>query len=259
MSTALFNSIVFGPVKSRRLGLSLGINLLPAFGKWCSFDCLYCECGWNKDGKDDKRLPLKEEVRLALENALITRKGETESQLDTITFSGNGEPTMHPDFAEIIDYTIKLRNQYSPKTKISVLTNGSQINKPRVREALLKIDNAIIKLDSAFDSTVMIIDRPLYNYNTKQVIKNLIPFKHQFVLQTMFIKGEYDGVLFDNTTPEEINGWYRLIDLIEPREIMIYTIDRDTPAHNISKLSIDVLNKIAAPIVDKGYKVIVAG
>ncbi len=258
MSTSLFNSIIFGPVHSRRLGLSLGVNLLPAFGKWCSFDCIYCECGWNKDGREDKKLPTIEEVKEALEYSLknIVEKGE---KLNTITFSGNGEPTMHPHFADIIDFTLQLRDKFMPDTKVSVLTNGSRIGDINVRDALLKIDNAIIKLDSAFDSTALLIDRPQFQYSIENLIKNLEPFANKFVLQTMFLKGEFEGKYFDNSTPEEIEQWYKTVELIKPREIMIYTIDRDTPAKDLIKITLTELNKIALPLVEKGYKVIVAG
>lgn len=258
MSTSLFNSIIFGPVHSRRLGLSLGVNLLPAFGKWCSFDCIYCECGWNKDGIADRKLPNKEDVVKSLETALSSRLHET-PELNTITFSGNGEPTMHPDFAEIIEMAINLRDKYTPSAKISVLTNGSQIGKKAIVDALLKVDNAIIKLDSAFDETAVSIDRPQYMYSVSEVIKNLQPFKNRFVLQTMFLTGEFEGKIFDNTTDKELAAWYKVIDMVSPREVMIYTIDRDTPAKNLNKISQEVLNKIATPLVKKGYKVIVAG
>ncbi len=258
MSTSLFNSIIFGPVHSRRLGLSLGVNLLPAYGKYCSFDCIYCECGWNKDGKKDKKLPDKADVVNALESVLQGKACEIPS-IDTITFSGNGEPTMHPDFSEIIESTIKLRDKYVPNAKISVLTNGSQIGKQYVVDALLKVDNAIIKLDSAFDESVQILDRPQFIYKVSDIIKNLDPFKSKFVLQTMFLKSEFEGVKFDNTTEREVDAWYKIIEMVQPREIMIYTIDRDTPAQNLVKVSVDELNKIALPLVKNGYKVTIAG
>ena len=258
MSTSLFNSIIFGPVHSRRLGLSLGVNLLPAYGKYCSFDCIYCECGWNKDGKKDKKLPDKADVVNALESVLQGEASQIPA-IDTITFSGNGEPTMHPDFSEIIESTIKLRDTYVPNAKISVLTNGSQIGKQYVVDALLKVDNAIIKLDSAFDESVQILDRPQFTYKVSDIIKNLEPFKSKFVLQTMFLKSEFEGVKFDNTTEREVDAWYKIIEMVQPREIMIYTIDRDTPAQNLVKVSVDELNKIALPLVKNRYKVTIAG
>ncbi|MFA6334058.1 MAG: radical SAM protein [Bacteroidales bacterium] len=258
MSTILFNDIIFGPIKSRRLGTSLGVNLLPKFGKWCSFDCLYCECGFNKDGKGDNKLPTLEQVKESLETRLkdyTTNVG----RIDTITFSGNGEPTMHPDFAEIIDFTLEIRDRYAPKAKISVLSNASQIHKSKVLAALLKVDNPILKIDSAFEKTTKLIDRPQYEYSLENLIVYLVPLKNNFVLQTMFLKGEFDGNVVDNTTKEEVEAWRELVEAIEPREIMIYTIDRETPAANLQKVSVAEMEKIAAPLIKKGYNIKISG
>lgn len=258
MSTILFNSIVFGPIHSRRLGTSLGVNLLPQNGKVCNFDCLYCECGFNKNGKADTMLPSKEIVISSISSSLeqISKAGQI---IDSITFSGNGEPTIHPDFGEIIEHTVALRNRYLPTTKISVLTNGSRIHIDSVKNALKIIDNPIIKLDSAKDSTASFIDRPQFPYSVKSVIEKLKPFSGNFVLQTMFLKGTFDGVFFDNTTQEELCGWYDFINKTHPREIMIYTIDRETPASMLEKIDNDTLNSIARPLVEKGYNIIIAG
>lgn len=258
MATILFNEIVFGPIKSRRLGVSLGVNLLPLHGKWCNFDCVYCECGFNKDGKEDKKLPTVEQVRDAL-IAKLRDHDHTIGKIDTITFSGNGEPTMHPNFPEIIDIALELRDKYAKEAKVSVLTNGSGIGKPIVAQALLKIDNAIIKIDSAFYKTVNLIDRPLYDYSLEKLIEHLELFKGKFVLQTMFLRGEVHGQVIDNTTLEEIEAWYRVVERTEPREIMVYTIDRETPMVGLQKVSIEQMQEIAAPLVAKGYKVSVSG
>lgn len=258
MSTILFNEIVFGPIKSRRLGVSLGVNLLPLYGKWCNFDCVYCECGFNKDGKQDKKLPTVQQVK----DALITKLRDhdhTFGKIDTITFSGNGEPTMHPNFVEIIDITLELRDLYAKEAKVSVLTNGSGIGNPLVSQALLSIDNAIIKIDSAFHKTVTLIDRPLYNYSLEKLIEHLEIFKGKFVLQTMFLRGEVDGQVIDNSTPEEIKAWYRVVERTDPREIMIYTIDRETPLAGLQKVSVEQMEEIAGPLRAKGYKVSVSG
>ena len=220
MSTILFNEIVFGPVKSRRLGVSLGVNLLPRFGKYCNFDCIYCECGFNSDGRSDTKLPEILQVREALLNK-IANHDRTLGDIDTITFSGNGEPTMHPSFSEIIDLTLEIRDLYVPKAKVSVLTNGSGLSKPKIKEAIKRVDNAIIKIDSAFDKTVNLIDRPQFPYSVEKVIKDLEDLKGVFVLQTMFLRGEYDGVKIDNTTKEEIEGWYKVVKRINPREIQL--------------------------------------
>ncbi|MFA5641190.1 MAG: radical SAM protein [Bacteroidales bacterium] len=258
MSTILFNEIVFGPIKSRRLGISLGVNLLPLHGKWCNFDCVYCECGFNKDGKADKKLPTVQEVKESLILKLRDHD-HTIGKIDTITFSGNGEPTLHPNFSEIIKITLELRDMYAKEAKVSVLTNGSMIDKPLVAEALLSVDNSIIKIDSAFNKTVNLIDRPLYNYSIDKLIENLKIFKGEFVLQTMFLRGELDGVAIDNSTQEEVEAWYRVVEKIEPREIMIYTIDRETPLEGLKKVSVEQMEKIAHPLREKGYKVSISG
>ncbi len=258
MSTILFNEIVFGPIKSRRLGVSLGVNLLPLYGKWCNFDCIYCECGFNKDGKEDNKLPTVQEVR----DALITKLRDhdtTIGKIDTITFSGNGEPTMHPNFPEIIDIALELRDRYAKEAKVSVLTNGSGIGKPIIAQALLKIDNAIIKIDSAFDKTVNLIDRPTYSYSLEKLIEGLEVFKGKFVLQTMFLRGELNGHIIDNSTEEEVSAWYSVVDRTTPREIMVYTIDRETPLAGLKKVSVEQMEEIVKPLREKGYKVSVSG
>ena len=256
MATILFEDIVFGPIKSRRLGVSLGINLAPRYGKVCNFDCIYCECGFNKDGKKDNRIPQREDVAAALEDRLKSYTGE---KIDTITFSGNGEPTVHSEFSKIIDDTIYLRDRYAPNAKISVLTNGSRIGDENIREALLKIENAIIKIDSAIDRTALLIDRPLFPYSISIVIEKLAPFRGKFVLQTMFLRGEFEGDIIDNTTEPELNAWYAVVNKIEPREIMIYTIDRETPAQNLQKVSVEQMEQIAAPLRERGIKVSISG
>ena len=258
MATILFDQIVFGPIHSRRLGSSLGVNLLPRHGKVCSFDCLYCECGFNSGGKEDTRLPTYEEFCEALESKLTEIRNLNE-RIDTITFSGNGEPTVHPQFPSIISEALRLRRKLFPLAKVSVLTNGSRIHIPQVKEALLSVDNAIIKLDSAFDQTVIDIDRPQYKYSVAEMVKNLEPYKGKFVLQTMFLRGEHEGVVIDNTTPQEVSAWRKLAIELEPREIMIYTIDRETPAKNLSKVSVEVMEQIAAPLKSLGFKITISG
>ncbi len=256
--TILFNEIVFGPIKSRRLGVSLGVNLLPLHGKWCNFDCIYCECGFNKDGKGDLCLPTREEVANAME-AKFKNHDPSIGNIDTITFSGNGEPTMHPEFSKIIVETLELRKKFAPQAKVSVLTNGSRIGVKDVAEALLKVDNAIIKIDSALDGTVYAIDRPVFNYSVENMVAMLAPFKGKFVLQTMFLRGESPDGIIDNTTTEEVEAWYKLVRRIDPREIMIYTIDRETPLKSLQKVSVSQMEEIAAPLRAQGYKVSVSG
>ncbi len=258
MSTILFNEIVFGPVKSRRLGVSLGVNLLPRFGKWCNFDCIYCECGFNKDGKEDKKLPTIDQVWEALADKLKNHDQKI-GRIDNITFSGNGEPTLHPNFAEIISIALDLRDKYAKEAKVSVLTNGSRIGIKDVADALLKVDNAIIKIDSAIESSVRLIDRPQFEYSIDKITTNLSQFRGKFVLQTMFIKGSFGGEYFDNTTDKEVNAWYEVIKKTEPREIMMYTIDRETPAQGLEKVTIEQMSKIAAPLIEAGFKITISG
>lgn len=259
MSTILFNEIVFGPIISRRLGISLGMNLLPYDGKLCSFDCIYCECGYNKDFRTKTKLPNKENVKAALDDKLY-RMRENDEKLDVITFAGNGEPTIHPQFAEIIDDTIELRNKYFPNAKISVLTNAMHLDKEEVFEALKKIENNILKLDSAFIETIKVMDRPnAPSYNVEKQIALFKRFDGNFILQTMFLKGMHEGKPIDNTTEEEVSAWLEVIKETQPREVMIYTIDRETPSKTIEKISIEKLKEIGQRVSQLGIKINVAG
>lgn len=258
MSTILFNDIIFGPIKSRRLGNSLGVNLLPRYGKWCSFDCIYCECGWNKDGKEDTKLPTREEVFEAMESRMAALKQEG-TEINTITFSGNGEPTLHPDFPEIIDFTLKMREKYFPSAVVSVLSNATQIVKEEIRTALMKIDNPILKLDGATDAFVEKIDRPNSGYTVAKIVENLRHFQGNFILQTMFLKGEVDGQIIDCTSPKDVRKWVEMAISLNPREVMMYTLDRETPAQNLSKVTVEEMEEIARPLVEKGIKVQIRG
>lgn len=258
MSTILFHEIVFGPLKSRRLGNSLGMNLLPYDGKLCSFDCIYCECGFNKDHKTKTKLPDRENVRLALEDKLTQLQKEGVA-LDVITFAGNGEPTIHPQFAGIIDDTIELRDKFYSEARISVLSNGMHVNKEKVFLALKKVDNNILKLDSAFNDTVRIIDRPAGHYSVERQIELYKKFEGNFILQTMFLKGEHEGNKIDNTSETEVSAWLDIIKKLKPKEVMIYTIDRETPAKKLEKISLDELKKIGERVSNLGFKINVAG
>jgi len=259
MATILFEDIIFGPIHSRRLGTSLGVNLLPIKGKLCSFDCLYCECGLNAKSKSGS-LPKAEEVKLALEAKLIQLNAEG-TLLDVITFAGNGEPTLHPDFDHIIDGTIILRNKYFPKAKVSVLSNATQLDKPKILSALLKVDNAILKLDSAFDETVQILDRPVSSsFSIKQLVEKLKTLKGKLIIQTLFTRGAYEGHVFDNTTDAEVTAWIKLIHEIAPESVMIYAIDRETAVAGLEKISIKELKNIARRLKEEtGIDVSVAG
>lgn len=259
MSTILFHEIVYGPIHSRRMGLSLGVNLLPYDGKLCSFDCIYCECGFNKDFRTKTKLPDRKNVNDAMKDKLQSFQKEG-TKLDVITFAGNGEPTMHPQFPEIIDDTILLRDQYCPEAKISVLTNGMNVGKPLVFDGLKKVDNPILKLDSAFDDTIRLIDRPnSKEYSVAKQVQLYKRFEGNFILQTMFLKGEFGGQRVDNTTEKEISAWLQLVRELNPREVMIYTIDRETPAKKLEKVPVEELRKIADRVGELGIKTNVAG
>lgn len=259
MPTFLFEEIVFGPVKSRRLGVSLGINLLPVDGKVCSFDCLYCECGLNSQNKGGK-LPKAADVVAALIKKLEQLKTDKINP-DVITFAGNGEPTLHPEFSFIIDETLRLRDLYFPNAKVSVLSNATQIANKRIFDALIKVDQAILKLDSANDETTRIMDRPvLKNFSVRSHVDNLKAFDGRLIIQTMLTKGSYNGECFDNTTDNEICSLIDLYNEIKPQSVMIYTIDRDTPINDLEKISLSELNRIAQKIRKKtGLSVSVAG
>ena len=243
--TALFEDVIFGPVRSRRLGLSLGVNLLPVHAKLCSFDCIYCECGWNAERRGVMRFNSREEVRERLQEVLERMVGES-TPPDVITFAGNGEPTMHPDFEAIIDDTIALRDRLCPSAKISVLSNATQLHREEVCRALRRVDNNILKLDSAFDRTVRLVNQPRQaHYTVADVVARMRQFEGQMILQTMFLRGEYGGEQIDNTTPEEVAAWLKLVAEIRPRQVMIYSLDRDTPCQSLVRVERDELQTIA--------------
>jgi len=258
MSTFLFDKTIFGPVKSRRLGVSLGINLLPNTRKVCNFNCIYCECGWNPDDKNKEPLPSAKNVEKLLAGKLSEMK-ENNQPLDVITFAGNGEPTMHPEFSNIIDITCRLRKQYFQNVKIAVLSNATLLFKPEVVSALKKVDQNILKIDSAFDATCRILNNPVGKFNIRDVVDNLKLFDGQLIVQTMFIKGSYNGVEFDNTTEKELEAWIKVIEVVKPMQVMIYTIDRDTPVQTIHKISHSKLNEIATRLEKSGVLVSVSG
>ncbi|MDA3865883.1 MAG: radical SAM protein [Salinivirgaceae bacterium] len=258
MSTFLFDKIVFGPVQSRRLGVSLGINLLPPDGKVCTFDCIYCECGWTDKGEKVGILPKQEDVISKLESVLTDRM-QNNLPIDAITFAGNGEPTMHPKFAEIIDQTIKLKQRFYPNARISVLSNATMITKPKVFNALLKVDDNILKLDSAVEETIRKINCPLGDFHLPELMEGLERFEGNLVIQTMFIRGEYDGQKIDNTTEEELLRWLDALSVIRPKQVMVYSIARDTAAENIEKVPLKELETIAKRVKALGIDVRVSG
>ena len=246
--------LVFGPIHSRRLGSSLGINLLPTKGKLCNFDCIYCECGWNKDGRGDRRLPTASELRSSLEIKL-KECDDAGTPIDSITFSGDGEPTLNPDFAEIIDITISLRDKYFPQAKVSVLSNATRIFRKDVFEALKKVDNPILKIDAPTDDLVGRINQPQGEYHVEDVVADLMGFEGNFVLQTMFLRSPS----FDSSSPEVLDGWMKIVRKLKPREVMVYTLDREAPAVRLEKFTVEEMRTLVKPLIDDGFKVQIRG
>lgn len=257
MSTKLFNDIIFGPIKSRRLGISLGVNLLPSDGKVCSFDCIYCECGYNSVGKGSG-IPTKEVVVAALTDRLKAMSTAGEA-LDVITFAGNGEPTLHPHFEEIIAFTLQQRDTYYPEAKVSVLSNATAIGNPRVFAALNKVDNNILKLDAVLADTVQLINAPNNpHFSLEQLVEQLKQFRGNLTIQTLFLRGMHDGKVVDNTTPEALSAWLEAIKEIAPKQVMVYSLDRATPEKALQRLSHDELQTIAHQVEQLGIAVTVA-
>jgi wyosine [tRNA(Phe)-imidazoG37] synthetase (radical SAM superfamily) len=246
--------VVFGPIRSRRLGSSLGINLLPEKGKICTFDCIYCECGWNKDGRGDTQLPSAEKVRKALETKLQQCQKDG-IPIDSITFSGDGEPTINPEFPQIIDDTIKLRDQYYPNSKITVLSNATRVHLPQVFNALRKVDNPTMKIDAPTNALAEKINHPAAGYDVQRVVEALKQFNGDFILQTMFLKSKD----FDSSSPEVLNGWMDIVRTSHPREIMVYTIDRPTPEEGLQKFTVDEMRALVQPLIYEGFLVQIKG
>lgn len=257
MSTVIYPSPIFGPVHSRRLGVSLGINLLPRDGKVCTFNCIYCECGFNEEHRPHAVLPTRQEVREALESRLQDMQAHG-PRPDVLTFAGNGEPTSHPHFAEIIDDTLALRDRYFPEAKVSVLSNATLIHRPAVHAALLKVDNNILKLDTVDPDYIRHIDRPTGAYDVEQIIRHMQDFEGKLIVQTMFMKGTYEGKSVDNTGDEYVKPWLEAVKRIAPRQVMIYTIDRETPAHELRKATHEELDRIADEVRREGIDVSVS-
>ena len=243
---------VFGPIFSRRLGSSLGINLLPQHGKVCNFDCIYCECGWNKDGLADRTIPTAADVRKALTSKL-EECAAAGTRIDSITFSGDGEPTLNPQFPEIVDITLELRDKYCPEAKVSVLSNATMAFKDDVFRALSRVDNPILKLDAPTDAQVALINKPVGHYSVEEVVRSLERFGGNFVLQTMFLKapgfrsGDWAG------------AWMDIVRHLKPREVMVYTIDRATPMVGLEKYTVEEMRALVQPLIDEGYTIQIKG
>lgn len=256
MATSLFAELVFGPVKSRRLGKSLGVNLLPGNCKVCNFNCIYCECGWTDySGKSSVELPDRADVYEALEQRLVEMRQKNDEP-DAITFAGNGEPTLNPDFPDIIGDTLYLRDKYFPNAKVAVLSNATTCGDPVIKEALLKVDLNILKLDSALGNTILLHNRPAGTLDPSILIENLASYNGKVIIQTLFVRGNIDGNEVDNTKPEELIAWLEALEKIKPSEVMIYTISRDTPkGGKLEKVQLEELQAIGAMVEDMDIKV----
>ncbi len=251
MSTIIYPSPIFGPVHSRRLGVSLGINLLPADGKTCTFDCVYCECGFNADHRPQQKLPTREQVAAALESKLLDMQHNGPTP-DVLTFAGNGEPTCHPHFPEIISDTLQLRDKYFPQAKVSVLSNATFTHRQAVHDALMRVDNNIQKLDTVNADYINKVDRPTGAYDVNKIVEHLKAFNGRVVIQTMFLKGMSNGVDVNNTGDEYVQPWLEAVRYIQPREVMIYTIDRETPDHDLQKATHEELDAIRDQVIAAG-------
>lgn len=257
MGTSLYKSIIVGPIHSRRLGISLGINILPQTTKVCTFECIYCECGDTPKGINGT-FPTLSQITKATQ-ATLEKLREENKKIDSITFSGNGEPTLHPQFLSIIEHTISLRDKYFPSCKISVLSNATQLHNPDVICALKKVNNRILKLDAGTNELAKEIDRPQSpSYDINRIAKQLMVFKGDFIMQTIFLRGTINGKNIDNTRPETINKWIDLVKKTNPKQIMVYTIDRETPIKTLEKVSIEEMKMITQPLKEEGYDILIA-
>ncbi len=263
MTGFLFEQVIFGPIRSRRLGISLGVNLLPLNRKVCTFSCLYCECGWTdkegdceamgRGGEGSRGYPGREVVCAELEKKFAAMVGK-KAMLTNITFAGNGEPTLHPEFAGIIDDTLVLRDRYYPDARISVLSNATMAGKDEVKRALMKVDQNILKLDAGTDETFQMINNPGIRITLEDVLENLKKFEGQMIIQTLFVRGSYKGVAFDNTTDAEVDAWLKHIDMLHPQLVMIYPVARATPVEDVQIIPAERLQEIAAKVEALGVR-----
>lgn len=249
-----FDDIVFGPIFSRRLGSSLGVNILPSKGKLCNFDCVYCECGWNKDGVAQRIFPSLEQIVAAFEEKMsfLALEGTV---VDSITFSGNGEPTMHPDFPQIIDAVLRCRDRYFPEAKVSVLSNAFLAGRASVAQALKRVDNPILKIDASSDELIRQINRPVGHYSLDETIRALKAFEGNFILQTMFLRSPD----FDTAESGALRKWMDIVRELRPREIMVYTIDRETPDKSLEKYTVEEMAAFVQPLIDEGFNIQIRG
>jgi wyosine [tRNA(Phe)-imidazoG37] synthetase (radical SAM superfamily) len=259
MAGFLFHDVIFGPVRSRRLGLSLGVNLLPVHAKYCSFNCIYCECGWTpEDLSDHPEFPDRYTVREYLEYRL--KELASENYLpEAITFAGNGEPTLHPDFPAIVDDTIALRDTYSPDSEVAVLSNSSMVHVPEIFTALSKLDANIQKLDAGYEKLFRVINSPVFPVRYSELVENLKKFSGKVIIQSLFVRGQHDGQMIDNTGKEDVDAWLEQIEEIKPELVMIYPISRATPGERLEKVPIFELERIALQVNKIGIETKVYG
>lgn len=258
MKEVLFDNIIFGPIASRRLGRSLGVNLLPVDIKFCNFDCLYCECGWTKVQElHHEHLPESSAIikRLIEEIKKLQHAGET---IDSITFAGNGEPTLHPQFASIAHDVILVRDLLLPEVELTILSNGTMLHKDEVREAMMRFDNCILKLDAGTEDTFQLINRPLGGVHLEKITDQYAKFRDKLTIQTLFFKGKYHGVQVDNTSEKELSIWLRRIAAIRPKKVMLYSLDRETPTQGLEQINTETLNQIATQVRKMGIEALVA-
>jgi wyosine [tRNA(Phe)-imidazoG37] synthetase (radical SAM superfamily) len=253
MSGFLFEQIIFGPIRSRRLGISLGVNLLPTVQKHCTFNCIYCECGWTQTQQVQEGFPTSGQIKQALEEKLKAMHSKG-AMLDSITFAGNGEPTLHPHFSQIIDDTIELRNQYYPQADVSVLTNATFASEPKVASALLKTDKPILKLDAGTQETFSRLNQSLVEISLEEIVSSLEKFAGKAIIQTLFVQGDHNGDVIDNTSDAEVEAWLLHLQRIKPRLVMIYPIARSTPAENLKVVPYEKLSEIAAKVEKLGFE-----
>lgn len=257
MSTVIYSSPIFGPVHSRRLGISLGINLMPSDGKICTFDCIYCECGFNSERRPSSRRPSRDDVRQALEARLIDMKNNG-PEPNVLTFAGNGEPTAHPEFPGIVNDVLSLRDKYFPKAQVSVLSNGTRIFDNDVFQALLRLDNNIQKLDTVNQDYIGLLDNPVGKYDVEKVIERLCDFNGRVMIQTMFLTGTFNGHDMTNTSEEFVKPWIDALLRIKPYKVFIYTVARETPVATLAKASAETLDGIAARLRGLGFETVVS-
>lgn len=256
----LFENIIIGPIHSRRLGNSLGINLLPLKRKFCTYDCIYCECGWNEETIGNKvDLPSYDDVSEQLRRRISELKAEGVS-VDSFTFAGNGEPTLHPDFPKVVDFVVEMRNEHYPNAVITLLTNATQLSRPEIYEALMKLDNPVLKLDAGTIAMRNNINKPTAEkYSFDELVNNLIRFGNRGIIQTLLLRGTNDGKTISNVSDEDFGEYIKLLKKIGPKYVMLYAIDRATPEKNLEKLTVDELEFYAQQIRNEGIDVKVYG